>query len=146
LRGPALLRDRACWLLRQKEYLERLGQHTSREPLRKGVSTFALSTLEAVEARLQFEAGLSARWEALSKRLRLIYTEPEAAFRALDFAALIAGKAEARERLQHLEKSPEVFGPLRGSQSFFASMTEREETLTQQQRQSIANKSDKEHC
>jgi len=136
----SLLRDHACWMLRQKEQLERLGQklqslagrfgltyQAPREPLLKGISSFALSALEAAEARLQADAGLSALWEALSKRLRSIYADPEGAFSAIDFAALITGKAEARGRLQHLEQSPEVFGPLRGSQGLLASRTERDE-------------------
>src|SRR5690606_20845212 len=139
-----LLRDRACWRLSQKGRLQKLGHklqalairlgltrshalQASRSPMLKGVATFALSTKEAAEARLQSDAGLRVQWKALSSRMRLIYADPQAAFRAMDFAGLLAGKAEARAKLQHLAQRPQLFGPLRGKQGLLASGADRKE-------------------
>src|SRR5690606_39794745 len=113
----------------QKERLQKLGHklqalairlgltrspalQASRSPMLKGVATFALATKEAAEARLQSDAGLRAQWKALSSRIRLIYADPQAAFRAMEFAGRLVCKAEARAKLQQLAQRLQLFGHL----------------------------------
>ncbi|PRD43556.1 Ti-type conjugative transfer relaxase TraA [Phyllobacterium phragmitis] len=144
-----LIRDRLEWTLRQKERLAALGQQLRAvgarlglveksvlqnprtagkvEPMVKGVTTFALSINERAEQKLRSDPALSNQWNEFSDRIRLIYADPEAAFRAMRFEMVLADRAEAKERMDQLERDPMSFGPLRGRDGFLAGKADRED-------------------
>jgi len=144
-----LIRDRVDWTLRQKARLVGLGQklraigvrlglgeasvplNTHRaekvEPMVKGITTFALSIDERAEQKLQSDQALSKQWNDVSNRLRLIYADPETAFRAMRFETVLTDRAEAKVRLDQLERDPVSFGPLRGGDGLFSGKTQRED-------------------
>lgn len=144
-----LVRDRLAWTLRQKSRLAQLGeslrsigvrlglvdvgqsvnsQTTERaETMVKGVTSFAISINDAAEQKLQSDAALTKQWDELSNRIRLVYADPEAAFRAMRFEAVISNATEAQRRLQQIEQTPEAFGAMRGKEGLFASRSDRKE-------------------
>lgn len=144
-----MVRDRLAWTLRQKNRLTKLGQnlrtigvrlglvdaaqsinpHTTEraQPMVKGVTSFAMSITDTAEQKLRSDAGLTKQWDELSNRIRLVYADPEAAFRAMRFEAVISNATEAQQRLQKIEQMPEAFGALRGKEGLFASRSDRNE-------------------
>ena len=147
-----LIKDRLDWTLRQKQRLadvrnrlQTIGAHLGlfdasksislqatrkAEPMVKGVSTFALSLKDAAEQKLLADPSVNKQWEEISARLRLIYADPEAAFRAMGFATLLADPAVAGERLGRLEQEPTAFGVLRGRDGLLAGRADREDRRT----------------
>jgi len=144
-----LVRDRLDWTLRQKQRLATLGKqlrtagarlglfdaqaHVNRhatgkvEPMVRGVTSFALSVADTAEQKLQADPALSKQWDDLSNRIRLVYADPEAAFRAMRFEAVLSNATEAQQRLQQIEQRPDSFGPLRGKEGLFAGKSDRKE-------------------
>ena len=144
-----LVRDRLDWTLRHKHHLAdlrqklravgaRLGLFDARqsatlqstrkaEPMVKGITSFALSLADATEQKLSTDPALSKQWDDLSTRLRLVYADPEAAFRAMRFEALLADPSVAAERLGQLDREPQSFGALRGRDGVFAAKRDRED-------------------
>lgn len=59
-------------------------------------------------------------------RFRYVFADPETAFRAMNFDAVLADKDSATQTLQKLEAEPASIGPLRGKTGIFASKAERE--------------------
>ncbi len=144
-----LVRDRLDWTLRQKARLVDLGeklrtvgarlglfdakvstsvQSTRKvEPMVKGVTSFALTVGDAAEAKLQSDKAISKQWGLVSDRIRLVYAEPETAFRAMRIEAAFTDPAVASERLRQIEQAPASFGPLRGREGLFAARADRQE-------------------
>jgi len=144
-----LVRDRLDWTLRQKQRLADLGQQLrvagariglfdaqvsatlqpkgKAEPMVKGITSFALSVSDTAEQKLQADPGLSKQWDDLSNRIRLVYADPESAFRAMRFEAVLSNATEAQQRLERIERMPDSFGPLRGKEGLFASKADRQE-------------------
>lgn len=147
-----LIKDRLDWTLRQKQRLGDLGRQLralgarlglvddpqtrspqamrKAEPMVKGISTFALSLTDATEQKLLADPSVIKQWEEVSVRLRLIYADPEAAFRAMSFATLLADPAVAAERLGKLVREPTAFGVLRGGDGLLAGRADREDRRT----------------
>ena len=131
-----LLRDHLDWTLRQKARLADLGEklralgarlgvfdrqistplQTTRkvEPMVKGITSFALTVTDAAEAKLQSDTALSKQWDLVSDRIRRVYAEPEAAFRAMRIEAAFSDPAARSDRLRQIEQTPASYGPLRG--------------------------------
>ncbi|WP_108461686.1 Ti-type conjugative transfer relaxase TraA [Devosia naphthalenivorans] len=147
-----LVRDRLDWRLRHKQHKQhladlghklraagaRLGLFDARqsaplqstrkaEPMVKGITSFALSLADATEQKLGTDPALSKQWDDLSTRLRLVYADPGAAFRAMRFEALLADPAVAAERLGQIDREPAIFGTLRGREGVFAAKHDRED-------------------
>jgi hypothetical protein len=144
-----LVRDRLDWTLRQKQRLVDLGRklrvvgarlglfdaslattpqsQRKVEPMVKGVTSFVMSIDDAAEQKLRRDPALSKQWGDLSNRIRLVYADPEAAFRAMRFDAVLSNPAEAQQRLQQIERMPDSFGPLRGKEGLFAGKADRQE-------------------
>jgi Ti-type conjugative transfer relaxase TraA len=144
-----LVRDRLDWTLRQQARLVDLGeklrtiaarlglfdrpvstsiQSTRKvEPMVKGVTSFALTVDDAAEAKLQSDKALTKQWGLVSDRIRLVYAEPESAFRAMRIEAAFTDPAVASERLRQIEQEPATFGPLRGRDGLLAARADRQE-------------------
>ncbi|MBL8594590.1 MAG: BID domain-containing protein, partial [Devosia sp.] len=144
-----LVRDRLDWTLRQKARLVDLGeklrtvgariglfdrpvstsiQSTRKvEAMVKGVTSFALTVGDAAEAKLQSDKAISKQWDLVSDRIRLVYAEPETAFRAMRIEAAFRDPAIASERLRQIEQAPASFGPLRGREGLLAARADKQE-------------------
>ena len=142
-----LVRDQLDWTLRQKARLVGLGEklrtvgarlgafdrHVTipiqsareSEPMVKGVINFALTVTDAAEAKLQSDRALGKQWDLVSDRIRRIYAEPEAAFRAMRIEAAFSDPAARADRLQQIEQAPASYGPLRGRIGMFAGSADR---------------------
>lgn len=142
-----LARDRLEWTLRQKRRLADLGRKLravgariglvdttlsavqskkEAEPMVKGVTTFAKSIADVAAERVHAEKEVARQWEEVSDRFRLVFADPEAAFRVMDFDAVLADPAVASERLGQLAREPASIGALRGHDRILASRAERE--------------------
>lgn len=140
-----LLRDRLDWTLRQKSKLtdltnrlralgERFGLRQSpptqsaREarPMVAGIIRFENSVADTVSERLDADPALKKQWEEVSIRFRYVFADPETAFRAMNFDAVLADRDLGHQTLQKLEAEPASIGPLRGKTGILASKTERE--------------------
>ncbi|WP_323455251.1 BID domain-containing protein, partial [Rhizobium sp. TBD182] len=62
----------------------------------------------------------------VSARFAYVFADPETAFRAMNFDALLADKEVAKQILQKLEAEPGSIGPLKGKTGILASKPERE--------------------
>lgn len=142
-----LVRDRLAWMLRQKARLNDLSQKLrtigarlgvfdrhnltnnppsrEAEPMVKGVSSFALTVTDAAEKKLLFDKGLTQQWDLVSDRIRTVYAEPEAAFRAMQIEATFSDPAARSESLRQLEQAPTSYGPLRGRTGLLAGSADR---------------------
>lgn len=142
-----LARDRLDWTLRQKRRLADLGRKfravgtriglfdttlsavqskKEAEPMVKGVTTFAKSITDVAAERVHAEKEVARQWEEVSDRFRLVFSDPEAAFRAMRFDAVLADPAVASERLGQLAREPASIGALRGREGILASRAERQ--------------------
>lgn len=144
-----LIRDRMQWTIRQKQKLADLGQklralgarlgHAAKqdsltehltgkaEPMVKGISSFTLPVAEAAEEKLRADPALQKQWDNVSERFRLVYADPEAAFKAMRLEAVLEDKATALQRLGEIEQNAACFGPLRGRTGLLASPADRED-------------------
>ncbi|WP_328600464.1 BID domain-containing protein [Mesorhizobium xinjiangense] len=142
-----LARDRLDWTLRQKRRLADLGRKLravgtriglfdttlsvvqskkEAEPMVKGVTTFAKSVTDVAAERIHAEKEVARQWEEVSDRFRLVFADPEAAFRAMRFDAVLADPATASERLNQLAREPASIGALRGREGLLAGRSDRE--------------------
>jgi Ti-type conjugative transfer relaxase TraA len=140
-----LVRDRLDWTLRQKAKLVDLSQrlaafaarlgftqspntHAMKEatPMVAGIKTFSGSIADTVGDKLGADPALRRQWEEVSARFSYVFADPEAAFRPMNFDAVLADKDKAKQMLQKLEAEPASIGPLKGKTGILASKAERE--------------------
>lgn len=144
-----LVRDRVRWTIRQKEKVahltrrlrsvgEKLGlveartstvTETKKEapPMVAGVTTFPQSITEAVEDKVLADPAVRKQWEEVSTRFRLVFADPERAFRAANFDASLKGAPAATATLERLAAKPESFGALRGRSGMLAGKADKQE-------------------
>lgn len=141
-----LLRDQLDWTLRQKDKLADLAQRlraigerfglgpspknqTMKEaaPMVAGIKTFSGSIADAVEHKLDTDPALQKQWNEVSARFAYVFADPETAFRAMNFDAMLADKEGAGHMLQKLEADPASIGPLKGKTGILANKADRED-------------------
>ncbi|EIM72717.1 Dtr system oriT relaxase [Nitratireductor aquibiodomus RA22] len=142
-----LARDRLEWTLRQKRRLADLGRKLcaigvriglfdatlsavqlkkEAEPMVKGVTTFSRSISDVATGKVHAEREVARQWEEVSDRFRLVFADPETAFRAMRFDAMLTDPATASERLGLLAREPASIGALRGRDGLLAGRAERQ--------------------
>lgn len=140
-----LVRDRLDWTLRQRAKLVDLSQRLSAfaarlgftqtsktetmkeaAPMVAGIKTFSGSVADTVGDRLGADPALKRQWEDASARFAYVFADPETAFRAMNFDAVLSDKQVAKQILQKLEVEPASIGPLRGKTGILATKSERE--------------------
>ena len=140
-----LVRDRLDWTLRQKAKLVDLGQRLASfaarvgfiqtpntqpmkeaAPMVAGTKTFSESVGDTVGDRLGADPSLKQQWEEVSARFGYVFADPETAFRAMNFDAVLVDKEMAKQILQKLEAEPESISPLKGKTGILAAKSERE--------------------
>jgi Ti-type conjugative transfer relaxase TraA len=141
-----LLRDQLNWTLRQKARLadlaerlrvigERFGLHPSpitrqkqkEKPMVAGITRFENSVADTVEHKLDTDPALQKQWNEVSARFSYVFADPETAFRAMNFDAMLTDKDRAGHVLQTLEADPASIGPLKGKTGILASKADRED-------------------
>jgi Ti-type conjugative transfer relaxase TraA len=140
-----LVRDRLDWMLRQKDRLarlagrmrvggERLGvvdlRHTQTQkeaaPMVVGVKVFARSLADVVEERLLADPAVAKQWAEVSTRFHYVFAEPETAFRAMNFDAVLSDPQAAKRPLERLIRQTASIGPLKGRTGILVSKADRE--------------------
>ncbi len=143
-----LLSDRLNWTVRQKQKLVDLGNRliaigrklgaldrpsanktqASKEayPMVAGITTFPKSLSDTVEDKLAADPGLKKIWDDVSTRFRLVFVNPEAAFKAVNVDALLIDPAAPKTTLPSLVERPETFGALRGKTGLLSSKADRQ--------------------
>ncbi|WP_434730652.1 Ti-type conjugative transfer relaxase TraA [Rhizobium binae] len=140
-----LLRDRLDWTPWQKTKLadlaerlaafaERLGlrqspiirQRQEEKPMVAGINRFENSVADRVGERIDADPALKRQWDEVSARFRYVFADPETAFRAMNFDAVLADRESARQILQKLETAPASIGPLKGKTGILTGKAERE--------------------
>ncbi len=141
-----LVRDRLDWTLRQKQRLAemasrlrdvgaRLGLHDTRQshslkeakPMVAGIREFAKTVPDVVEEKLHADPAVTKQWEEVSTRFRYVFADPETAFRAMNFDAVLTDREAASKTLHRLVNEPASIGPLKGGTGVLAGKTQREE-------------------
>lgn len=141
-----LLRDRVDWTIRQKQKLAdlalrlrgvgvRLGLLDPRQtqspkeaaPMVAGVTLFAKSIKDTVEERLRADPAVSKQWDEVSTRFRYVFADPETAFRAMNFDAVLSDPAAAKATLHRLISEPQTIGALKGKAGLLAGKADRED-------------------
>ncbi|RWI57128.1 MAG: Ti-type conjugative transfer relaxase TraA [Mesorhizobium sp.] len=141
-----LVRDRLDWTLRQKQRLDemasrlrsigaRLGLLDTRQsqslkearPMVAGIKAFAKSVPDIVEERLHADPAVKKQWDEVSTRFSYVFANPDTAFKAMDFDAVLSNSDTARQTLARLASEPASIGPLKGGTGIFAGKTQREE-------------------
>lgn len=148
-----MVRDRLAWTVRQKQRLSDLGSRLvaigarlglvsgarqqsettdikEARPMVAGVTIHPKSLEQAVEDKLAADPALKKQWEEVSSRFRLIYADPEAAFRAVDVDAMLKDRVTAKSTLAKLGSEPQSFGALKGKTGILASRADREDRET----------------
>ncbi|QND44441.1 Ti-type conjugative transfer relaxase TraA (plasmid) [Rhizobium lusitanum] len=140
-----LLRDRLDWTLRQGSKLadlavrlraagERLGllqtpkTQTNKEtrPMVPGVKLFPVAMSDAVDRKASDDPAVKKQWEEVSTRFRYVFADPETAFRAMNFDAVLADSQVASQTLNKLAADPSSIGPLKGKTGVLSSKSDRE--------------------
>ncbi len=144
-----LLSDQLTWTVRQSSRLIDLGNRlfaigrkhgvldrpsatssqASREalPMVAGITTFPKSLSDTIEDRLAADPGLKKIWEDVSTRFRLVFADPEAAFKAVNVDAVLVDPAARKTTLSALGERPQTFGALRGKTGLLSSRADRQE-------------------
>lgn len=149
-----LVRDRLDWTIRQKQRLAHLGsrlvalagglslapgakQQQSQsstieeiEPMVAGITDFPKSVEQAAEDKLAGDPALKAQWEDVSARFRLVYAQPEPAFRAINVDAMLKDPALAKSTTEKIASDPESFGALKGKTGVLASRADKQDRET----------------
>lgn len=140
-----LLRDRLDWTLRQKSKFtdltnrlralgERLGLRQSPpiqsvkelKPMVAGITRFENSVADTFSEKLDADPALKQQWEEVSTRFAYVFADPETAFRAMNFDAMLADKDSGAQALHKLETDAASIGPLKGKTGIPAGKAERE--------------------
>lgn len=95
------------------------------KPLLAGATLHQKTIGEVVEERLLADPVVTSQWHDVSLRFRLVYAEPEAAFRAVGVETALRDRATAERCLARVLEAPDAFGALQGKVGLFASGSDR---------------------
>lgn len=90
-----------------------------------GITTFPKTVDQAVEDRLAGDPALKKQWEEVSTRFRLVYADPQAAFKAVNVDQMLADKSSVVTKLQAITDKPESFGALKGKAGMFTGASDK---------------------
>lgn len=144
-----LVNDHLRWTVRQKQRLAEVGRrlralgeklglfdsrkpiistaHKEAKPMVAGVTTFPKSLIDTVEDRILSDPAIKKQWEDVSTRFCLVFADPERAFRATSFDAMLKDSAAASSTLDRLTSNPKSFGALRGKVGLLAGKADKQE-------------------
>ncbi|AZO07722.1 Ti-type conjugative transfer relaxase TraA [Mesorhizobium sp. M3A.F.Ca.ET.080.04.2.1] len=148
-----IVRDRLEWTVRQRQRLADLGskllaigarlglvsglraesQSTSMKkarPMVAGITIHPKSLEQAVEDKLAADPALKKQWDEVSTRFRLVFADPETAFRAVNVDAMLKDSAAAKSMLATIGNKPEGFGALKGKTGIFATRADKADRET----------------
>lgn len=91
-----------------------------------GIMQFPGSVADSVDRKLDADPALKKQWEEVSTRFRYVFADPETAFRAMNFDAVLADNEMAKQALQKIESDVVSVGQLNGKTGMLASKEDRE--------------------
>lgn len=91
-----------------------------------GVKLFPIPLSDAVDRRAADDPAVKKQWEEVSIRFRYVFVDPETAFRAMNFDAVLVDKQVATQMLDKLAVDPASIGALKGKTGILASKSDRE--------------------
>ncbi|MGB3389037.1 MAG: BID domain-containing protein, partial [Pseudaminobacter sp.] len=100
------------------------------EPMVAGITIFPKSVEQAAEDKLSADPALKAQWEDVSTRFRLVYAQPEAAFKAVNVDAMLKDSTLAKTTTAKIASDPESFGALKGKTGLLASREDKQDRET----------------
>jgi len=92
-----------------------------------GVTLFTKSIQDTVEDKLRSDPAVTKQWDEVSTRFRYVFADPETAFRAMNFDAVLSDRTAAKTTLYRLVSEPQALGPLKGRTGLLAGKADREE-------------------
>lgn len=95
-------------------------------PMVSGITAFAKTIDQVVEDRLAADPSLKKQWEEVLTRFRLVFADPESAFRKLDVDAMLKSTDTAKSTLAALKGKPDSFGALKGKTGLLAGRADKE--------------------
>jgi hypothetical protein len=95
-------------------------------PMVAGITTFPKSLPDTIEDRLATDPGVKKIWEDVSTRFRLVFADPEAAFKEVNMDSVLTDPAARKATLSTLGSRPETFGVLRGKTGMLSSKADRQ--------------------
>src|SRR5690606_32584159 len=99
-------------------------------PMVAGITIHPKSLEQSVEDKLAADPVLKSEWEQVSTRFRLIYADPEAAFRAVDVDAMLKDRVAAKSSLAKIGTEPQSFGALKGKTGLLSSRADKQDRET----------------
>jgi hypothetical protein len=100
------------------------------KPMVSAITIFPQSMAQAIEARLGADPGLQKEWEDVSLRFRLVYAQPEAAFKAVNVDAMVQDTSVAAYTMLKIANTPELYGALRGKTGLLAGKSDKRDRET----------------
>lgn len=91
-----------------------------------GITRFENSVADRVGERIDADPALKKQWDEVSARFAYVFADPESAFGAMNFDAVLADRERAAQVLQKLEAEPASIGALKGRTGILAGKAERE--------------------
>lgn len=91
-----------------------------------GVKLFQVPLSDAVARKVADDPAVKKQWEEVSTRFRYVFADPETAFRAMNFDAVLTIKQVAMQTLDRLAAETSSIGPLNGKTGILASQSDRE--------------------
>lgn len=91
-----------------------------------GITRFENSVADRVGERIDADPALKKQWDEVSARFAYVFADPETAFGAMNFDAVLADRERAAQVLQKLEAEPASIGALKGRTGILAGKAERE--------------------
>lgn len=92
-----------------------------------GIKQFAKTVPDVVEEKLHADPAVKKQWEEVSTRFRYVFADPETAFRAMNFDAVLSNREAAKQMLDKLVSEPASIGPLKGKTGILAGKAECEQ-------------------
>ncbi|NSY14935.1 Ti-type conjugative transfer relaxase TraA [Agrobacterium vitis] len=97
------------------------------KPMVSGITTYPKSLDQAVEDKLAADPGLKKQWEDVSTRFQFVYSQPEAAFKAINVDSMLKDQSVAQSALVRIAGEPESFGALKGKTGLLASRGDKQD-------------------
>lgn len=91
-----------------------------------GVKQFAFSVSDTIDQKLGDDPALKQQWDEVSTRFRYVFADPETAFRAMNFDAVLTDRQAANQVMQKLADEPASIGALNGKTGLLAGKAEKE--------------------
>lgn len=92
-----------------------------------GINIFEKSVSDVVAEKVAADPTMAKQWEEMSIRFGIVFAEPETAFKAMNFEAMLKDQAKQKPVLDRLATDPASIGPLKGKTGLLAGKADKEQ-------------------